>query len=71
MDRRPKYAQELMISKVAIDPTQAAGSQFRTQFMTDNQRAQQEDPSQQKLFMVVPMKSQQTREDLIRQQEYN
>ena len=38
VDRRPKYAQELMISKVAIDPTQAAGSQFRTQFMTDNQR---------------------------------
>ena len=42
IDRRPKYAQELMISKVGIDPTAIPGTQFRTQFLTDNQRVQQE-----------------------------
>ena len=30
IDRRPKYAQELMIAKVAIDPTAIPGTQFRT-----------------------------------------
>ena len=72
VDRRPKYAEELMVSKVALDcmtNMQPAGTStnFGTGFIT-NHTGSHEDLTNTKQFYVVPIKSQQFREDIIRQQ---